>query len=285
MGFSLALCGFHGIRLFGIIIGTCAFDIFKYKKRVILYNLNVVYGDSLTPTQKIRLGRKSMINYATTLLEIVASKWLFKRAHIEIINSSEIKRIQKNTNKGIYMVGVHTGNLELTFYVLFKNFIFTKNKIAIVANLNKGIAEKLIQSSRSRYIVNINKMNIIEKGLSPKSAIFDLLNKNGVVCFSIDHKKPSAENVLFFGQQTSINNSVARLFLRKNAPILPCVLTRTKPGYFKMEFFDEVMYHQDKSLSLKENVTQLTNSLNRIAEKIILKYPEEHWWWRNRWDI
>lgn len=285
IGFCLSFFGYRGIRFFGIIIGAIAFDLFNYKKNIILYNLGVVYKGSLTRDQKINLGRKSIINYATSILETLASTRLFKKAKVEFVNFDEIKKIQRINNNGIYAVGVHIGNPELLFYFLSKKIMKKIDFIAIVANLNKGIGEKIIQTSRSKYIRNINKMNKMEKGLSATDEIFELINQKGMVCFSIDHKRPPEEFLFFFGKQTLTNNSVARLFFKNTAPILPIVFTRTKPGYFKIEFFDQVVFDRNQTLSLQENITQLTQELNKVAEKIILKYPEEHWWWRNRWGV
>jgi KDO2-lipid IV(A) lauroyltransferase len=78
---------------------------------------------------------------------------------------------------------------------------------------------------------------------------------------------------------------LAKLYLRKKAPILPVILKRTAPGAYTISYFSEFIYQENNALSFEENVSHMTLKINQQVEDMIRCNPDEYFWMHNRWEL
>src|SRR5690606_4282428 len=121
--------------------------------------------------------------------------------------------------------------------------------------------------------------------LTATQQIFNAIDNKEIVGFIVDQKRAQGQMLPFFGKMASTNDSLAKLYFRKPAVIFAAIITRGKPGHFKVKYFEEFIYKKDPSLSLAENITKFTLQVNQFLEPIILSKPDEYYWLHNRWNL
>ena len=81
----------------------------------------------------------------------------------------------------------------------------------------------------------------------------------------------------FFNQKALTTTIPAQLAKKFNIPIVPVYITRVRELNFKLTVEEPINFSENQSI---ENIT---DELNKILEKMILKNPEEWIWSHNRW--
>ena len=119
--------------------------------------------------------------------------------------------------------------------------------------------------------------NQIKKGINGvREAINFLKNKNSIALM-IDQRVSEGEKVNLFGQPALTTTLPAQLAIKYNLKIIPVFIKRTKNDNFEIEFQEEL---NPKNF---EDKIQITQELNKILEKMILKNPNQWIWTHNRW--
>ena len=62
-----------------------------------------------------------------------------------------------------------------------------------------------------------------------------------------------------------------------NAKIVPIYIQRIENSKFKLIVYEPIVFEKNNSLEM------ITNKLNEVLEKMILKNPEQWIWTHNRW--
>ena len=93
----------------------------------------------------------------------------------------------------------------------------------------------------------------------------------------IDQRVSEGEKVNLFGQPALTTTLPAQLAIKYNLKIIPVFIKRTKNDNFEIEFQEEL---NPKNF---EDKIQITQELNKILEKMILKNPNQWIWTHNRW--
>ena len=81
----------------------------------------------------------------------------------------------------------------------------------------------------------------------------------------------------FFNKKALTTTIPAQLAKKFNIPIVPVYITRVRELNFKLTVEEPINFSENQSI---ENIT---DELNKILEKMILKNPEEWIWSHNRW--
>ena len=81
----------------------------------------------------------------------------------------------------------------------------------------------------------------------------------------------------FFGQKALTTTIPAQLVKKFKTPVVPIYIERLKNLKFKITINQPIIFNET------DTVQNITDKLNKILEKMILKKPE-HWIWsHNRW--
>lgn len=275
--FFLNAIGFRGIRCLAVFLGILSFDILRIRRKIILENLDIAFSKSKTQAEKIKIGRASVVSFFTTLLEFFPAQKLFPKVKVTYTHR-EVPVNVIARNQGLYAMCIHMSNWEFLCHINSKLIPIS----VVVKPIGKGTLAKWVEQTRKA----IGFCLIDRKGnLSARSQIFSAIDRKEAVGFIIDQKRSSGEVLPFFGKQASTNNSLAKLYLRKPAPIVPVILKRTGMGEYHVIYFPEFIVDVDPSLSFAQKVTNITQRMNSLAEDMIRMNPEEYFWMHNRWNL
>jgi KDO2-lipid IV(A) lauroyltransferase len=114
--------------------------------------------------------------------------------------------------------------------------------------------------------------------------ILKQLEKNGIVYLLIDHNTIAREGVFvdFFGKKASTVPSVSQLHLRKSIPIVPIFLHYEK-NKIVLELLEEINTAGEKTGNQQQDILHLTQKCTSMIEEKIKSYPEQWFWFHNRW--
>ena len=93
----------------------------------------------------------------------------------------------------------------------------------------------------------------------------------------IDQRVSEGEKINFFGKTALTTTLPAQLSIKFNIDIIPVYIERDKNDQFKLEFQKRILPKNFK------NKLELTEELNKVLEKMILRNPNQWIWTHNRW--
>jgi KDO2-lipid IV(A) lauroyltransferase len=93
----------------------------------------------------------------------------------------------------------------------------------------------------------------------------------------IDQRVSEGERIFFFGERALTTTLPAQLSIKFQLEIMPIYIERDKNDKYKIEF--------QKTINPKKfkNKLELTQELNRVLEKMIIRNPGQWIWTHNRW--
>jgi KDO2-lipid IV(A) lauroyltransferase len=93
----------------------------------------------------------------------------------------------------------------------------------------------------------------------------------------IDQRVTEGIKSNFFNHEAFTTTIPAQLVKKFRVPIVPIYIERYEKIKFKMTVYDPIYFTEDSSVKI------ITDKLNKILEKMILKKPEQWIWSHNRW--
>ena len=81
----------------------------------------------------------------------------------------------------------------------------------------------------------------------------------------------------FYNQKALTTTIPAQLVKKFNIPIVPVYIERKSSLNFKIKIFKAIKFSEEKSIS------NITDELNKILERMIIKNPDQWIWSHNRW--
>lgn len=275
--FFLYVLGFKGIRAIAVGLGVLAFDILRIRRKVILENLNIAFGNTKTKEEKIKIGRASVISFLTTMLEFLPATRLFPKMQVTYQDMHRATDLLSR-NQGLYAMCIHMSNWEFLCHICSN---ITPISV-VVKPIGKGALAKWVEQTRARIGFSL----IDRKGKSSAAQqIFRALDRKEAIGFIVDQKRSAGQVLPFFGRPASTNDSLAKLYLRRLAPILPVILKRQGFGKYHVIFFPEFVISENPNLSFQEKVSEITKKVNAQVEQMIQMNPEEYFWMHNRWNL
>ncbi|WP_186644886.1 lysophospholipid acyltransferase family protein [Fluviispira vulneris] len=272
----LGFIGYRGILIIAKTLGFIVYDVLRVRRKVILKNLNIAFQNEKSPEELVKIGRASTVNFIRTVLELLAADKLFKKTKVVFQNKEIAENIYKR-NQGIYAMCIHIGSWDFLCHINSRNFA-TVNVIS--KQLAKGTMGVWIEKMRA----SIGYRVIDRKGeVASTTQIFNALDRKEVIGFIVDQKRSRGEMLPFFGKEASTNNSLAKLWLKKNAPIIPVIIKRKSIDTQEVIYFPEFEMIANEDWTRKQIVTENTKRMNLVVEDMIRQNPEEYFWMHNRW--
>ena len=188
---------------------------------------------------------------------------------IEIIGKEYLEEI-KNSNKKVIFISGHFSNFELMAMCIEKSGV---QLAAIYRPLNNIFLNKIMERIRNKYICK----NQIKKGLGGLKKLISFKNKNYSTALMIDQRVSEGILSNLFNFEALTTTIPAQLVKKYNIPIVPVYIERISGIDFKLVINKPIIY------SKNETTQTITDHLNEILEKMILKKPGQWIWSHNRW--
>jgi len=189
--------------------------------------------------------------------------------NIEIKGKEILKEI---TEKGdpVIFVSAHFDNFELMAMYLEKSNV---DIAAIYRPLNNYILNSTMEKIRKKYICK----NQIKKGLSSVRSLIRLFKNGSSIALMIDQRVSEGVHINFFGKKAYTTSIPAQFVKKFKCRIVPIYIERQQNDNFYLEIFNPLKFNEDKTIE------EITASLNKWLEKMILKNPSQWIWSHNRW--
>ncbi len=239
---------------------------FVRKKKIVQNNLSLA-GIKL---QNINHIEKEMwSNYGMTFVEyIFLNDFRRSNSHIDVQGLEILDELKKKNKSAIFISG-HFANFELMSMELTK---YGLELATIYRPLNNYFLNPFMEYLRRKHICK----NQIKKGISGIKEVLKYLENNCSIAMMVDQRLSEGEKIDLFGKPAATTTLPAQLSIRFNLDIIPIRLIRNKENTFSMKI--------DKPIEFKtKNKIEITKSINKVLEKMVLENPSQWIWTHNRW--
>ena len=269
--FILIIIGYKNGSNLGDFIGRLFGPIFRSKK---LIENNLEQSGIVDKKNYNKIISKIYGNYGRILAEYPFLK-AFRNSKlnkfIEIDGLENLNKIKREKRRAVFISG-HFNNFELMALQIEKAGI---NLCAIYRPLNNVFLNKTMEEIRQNFICK----NQIKKGRSGTRQIIENIKKGNSVALMIDQRVREGIKINFFGKPASTTTIPAQLIKKYKCDLVPIYIERRKNNYFKMFVSEPIKIGNNKSIK------EITENLNKILEKMILKNVDQWIWTHDRWKI
>ena len=269
--FIFKLIGYKNSSNLGSQIGKI-FGKFIRSDRIIKNNLSIIENNSdFKIDNKDKIVKKVFSNYGRILAEYVhLSKFKGPLKKYVTLNGENFLREIKQNKKNVVFISGHFNNFELMAMEIEKAGV---DLSAIYRPLNNIFLNKIMENIRTNYICQKQ----IKKGRSGTREIIENLKKGSSIALMIDQRVREGVKVNFFGNLATTTTIPAQLVKKYKCELVPIYIERRSKFHFKM--------YVSKPIKVGENKTvdEITEFLNTVLEKMILKNPLQWIWTHDRW--
>ena len=267
--FILIIIGYKNGSNLGNFIGRLFGPIFRSKK---LIENNLKQSGIVDKKNYNKIISKIYGNYGRILAEYPFLKAFRNNKlnkFIEIDGLENLNKIKREKRRAVFISG-HFNNFELMALQIEKAGI---NLCAIYRPLNNVFLNKTMEEIRENFICK----NQIKKGRSGTRQIIENIKKGNSVALMIDQRVREGIKINFFGKPASTTTIPAQLIKKYKCDLVPIYIERRKNNYFKMFVSEPIKIGNNKSIK------EITEHLNKILEKMILKNVDQWIWTHDRW--
>ena len=267
--FILIIIGYKNGSNLGDFIGRLFGPIFRSKK---LIENNLEQSGIIDKKNYNKIISKIYGNYGRILAEYPFLKAFRNNKlnkFIEIDGLENLNKIKREKRRAVFISG-HFNNFELMALQIEKAGI---NLCAIYRPLNNVFLNKTMEEIRENFICK----NQIKKGRSGTRQIIENIKKGNSVALMIDQRVREGIKINFFGKPASTTTIPAQLIKKYKCDLVPIYIERRKNNYFKMFVSEPIKIGNNKTIK------EITENLNKILEKMILKNVDQWIWTHDRW--
>jgi len=258
-------------------IGDLAWRLIKRDQEIVVKNLTLAYGDSISMTEKLAIGKGFFVNSGKNVADIVRFK---RKFHSEILPQIECEGIEHldsayQRGKGVIAVTGHIGNFELmAAFVASRGY-----KTAVIGReLHDPRLNNLLVANRSA--MNLTNVSTTD----PPIRLMRLLRDGYVVGVLIDIDSHRIRNVPipFFGHPANTPIGQTMLGLRSGAAFVPGFCVRLPENRYRAFFHPEITSpHPSDS---EAAVVDITTRCSKALEGVVDIYRDQWIWLHRRWS-
>ena len=186
------------------------------------------------------------------------------------VEGQNILETIKTSKKPVIFVSGHFSNFELMAMHLEKSGIELS---AIYRPLNNIFLNVFMERLRTKYICK----NQIKKGIGGLKKLLALKKNNISTALMIDQRVSEGILSNFFNEKALTTTIPAQLVKKFDIPVIPIYIERLNGIHFKITINEPIKFPTNSS------VESITDYLNKVLEKMIMKKPESWIWSHNRW--
>ena len=244
-------------------------------RRITLANLELAYGEALSPAARERLARRvfgHFVRFAWEVCELLLAPLPVIRRKVVIVGEEHVQAALAQ-GRGMVAIAAHAGNWEYTVMGGGLKYF----PVAVVGReMDYPWAARLARYLRQRggnFMVNK------QKGLKE---ILGHLRQNRVVGIVIDQNTTTEGGLLvdFFGRPAR-TTPVAALLARRGVPVLPTLSRRLADGRHLMVILPPLPLI--KTSDAQADIRRHLELQSRVVEAWVRTCPEQWLWLHRRW--
>ena len=246
-------------------IASILFNYIPKRKNTALKNLKIAFPDK--SDEWINTTLKKCYSFFTyNFLQFLAFPFDPNSIEIEVVGKKYLNNAI-NENSGTVLVSAHFGSWEILGYW------FGINNYPLV-----GIAQKQKNKGANLFFEEKRQLSGTKQVYRKSSmdSLYEILNANKILGLVSDQDaRGKGVFVDFFNKPASTHKGAALFHLNTNASLIFSICVQKNIGKYRVEFIP--INPKKKSI---EDITQLYTT---IIEQSIKKYPEQYFWFHNRW--
>ncbi len=264
--------------------GRFLYSCVPFRRRVVLANIQQVFGEQLSQQEKIRLAQAFYSHVACTLKELVKMRFMSEqkiRNMVEVRGHEHLLKVAAE-KKGVLVVTGHFGNWEMAPIGGILNFTEFQGHFHFIRRMlvNKFFERLFFRDYTQSGLNVIPQKNSLQR-------ICDVLEQNHAVVFVLDqHASPVNRDgiaVEFFGKKAGTYRSLATISRYTGVPVVPAANYRLPNGKHVLEFYEPIAW-QDYPKA-HDALYYNTLAYNQALERIVLAHPEQWSWFHKRWKL
>lgn len=254
-------------------LAVLVFDVLRIRRNLILSNLAIAFPH-MPETERCRTGRLSIYHFVATAFETFRGGNTNMLAHVQWTNSEVMDQAMAR-QKGCYLLCAHMGNFEVLGAAIASRWASPTIPVKFVGH---GGFDRYVHEQRVRY--GILPVRSQRKGDGYRS-IQQALAEKRPVGFMLDQARPGQPRLPLFGKPAKTNTSLAFIWQRHPAPLVPLYCRRISFARHEVVFLPEM--HPAQTDQPEQDVLNQSLAYNTIVEQMIRACPEQYWWIHNRW--
>ena len=205
-----------------------------------------------------------------TFIEYIFLDQLKKNtSNFKVVGAEKVIRIIQSGKQVVFVSG-HFANFELMSMEITKRNI----KLATIYRpLNNIFLNPFMEILRKKFICK----NQIKKGLNGVRDAIEYIKNDFSIALMIDQRVSEGEKINFYKKPALTTTLPAQLALKYKLSIIPVFIQRKSNNKFVLEFQNEI-----KSEDFHDKL-ELTQKLNEVLEKMVVRNPSQWIWTHNRW--
>jgi len=176
--------------------------------------------------------------------------------------------------KGVLSIVAHFGNWELLPVAIP---IYARPIHIVYRPLDNKIIDNVVE-----YVRTMRGNSLIPKGGSGRQ-IMELLKDNQIIGILSDQNVNTSEGVFvdFFGRSACTGVGLTVMAMRSGAPIIAIFPARQKSGRYKVIVRPPI--EAVSTGNYEADLVYNTQRFTKIIEEIVREYPEQWFWFHQRW--
>ena len=250
----------------------------SWRRNLILANIAKAYRNKpeVDLDEQRKIGFESLEAFILTVLEFFSMPPPTLGARVKICGRENLlASLGQGDGRGVYILCAHLGNWEAMASALTQQVAPAHVVVKPVGGAT--VDQFLTERRRAQGFFPIQRG---EKGSSAR-AIAQAISVGEIVGFAMDQARPGSTALPFFGAMASTNTSLAALWLRQKAPILPAYIRRTGFGQHEIIVGEPLELRMRSTDS--ETILALSEQFNQAVERMILANPRQYFWAHNRY--
>ncbi len=257
----------------GKLIGDIAFYLIVKRRRLGLFNVRMVLGDSIDFKEARRIVKNTYRNLGKMAIEFFLMPFYKKEEIGKLIHGVEgIKLFDEilAEGNGVILHTAHFGDWEILGAYLglsgYPLYAFNRKQ--------KGIFGKIVDEHRKKVGMRLTYKN------SALAGARKALREGGIIGILADQGGNIRGEL--FGHKTLLPQGAAAFALKFGVPVLPCFLVRKEDDTYQL-YIGPVIRLPHKKKHTHEYRQETVQELLKIVEDMIIMFPDQWFWLQRFW--
>ncbi len=265
------------VALFGG-VGSAVAALGLLRHAVVRGNLDIAFGDSMSPQEKARVERAAgghlfMLLAETIFLAFRPAEWA--RGCIVEVDGAEHLDARLADKAGAISFGGHFGNWEVMGAFLGSQL----HVHPIAKELHDPVWQKRTHDMRRKF-----GLDPIHVGPGTLKLAMEALRGGRTINFLIDQDMgPEGLFVPFFGRPASTLATPAALAIKTGCKLYPGFIVRLGPTRHRIEVKPPIDPAEFREGTRDERIHALMVSMTREIEDMVRAHPAQYFWVHRRW--